>query len=269
MCQGKYERKYTQYQIILEYLNGDKETINYNDNRMNTYKGALEIYRETKAEYKDSCVTIKFAGVTENGDIEILFEKAIINQEMYDEYNKANEIKEQNMIDLLQNLSESIEKTLDRTDYIKEQIPLADKNADIAVHNIQNYKGDEVNEKLRLFDELQSLRMIRLNYETDNNIKMDLFDSLNKNSINLRHIVNIITGILDKYKTIQEKEYVQLNKETLEQLNIMTRVRYTTKADKREKLRELGKTFDKVVDDTARGEIVCYNKANKGIKKVI
>ena len=102
MCSSAYERKYTKYQIILEYLNGDKETINYNDNRMETYKGALEIYRETKEQYKDSCVTIKFAGITENGDIEVLWEKAIINQEMLQEYNKAKETKENNIPQILE-----------------------------------------------------------------------------------------------------------------------------------------------------------------------
>jgi hypothetical protein len=124
MCKSNYERKYSKYEIVLEYLNGDKETISYNDERVKTYNGAMAIYRETKEQYKDGCVTIKFVGVTETGELKVLFEKPIINKEMLDEYEKAKEISESNMLTLLGQLSESIENVFERSIYIRNQMPI-------------------------------------------------------------------------------------------------------------------------------------------------
>ena len=100
-------------------------------------------------------------------------------------------------------------------------------------------------------------------------MKFDLSDELNKSEQNLKHIQNIINTEIHKYKAIIEKEYKQLNEETLAELKIMKRVPYRSNNDKKNKLKNLEANFDKVIIDTAKCEIVCYNKANKGIKKVI
>jgi hypothetical protein len=255
MCKTNYERKYYKYQIILEYLNGDKETIKHNDDRVKTYKGSLELYRETKEQYKDECVTIKFCGLTEDGDLEVLWEKAIINEDMIKESEKAKEIKENGMIHMLENLTNSIENIFNRSEFVKEQTPLISKQQDILLHNIESYEGKNEKEKINIFNELQSIRNQRRILNREYELKTEMFDRLNGDTQNLKHIQNIINGLIGKYKVIENKEYVQLDKDKLEEFNIMKRVPYTSNTDKKKKLNELQKNFVKVIIDEEKNKL--------------
>jgi hypothetical protein len=70
---------------------------------------------------------------------------------------------------------------------------------DNADHNIENYKGDDILMKEKLFDDLHIWRNKRRTLDIENNVNIEVFKILTDNNQNLKHIQNVINRMVDKY----------------------------------------------------------------------
>ena len=64
-----------------------------------------------------------------------------------------------------------------------------------------------------------------------------------------------------------KKEHKFLDKHDLETLKIMKEVKYNSDKDRVYKTSELQKKYDKVINDSVKKVLICYNKANKKLTK--
>jgi hypothetical protein len=70
--------KYRRYKIIVNYLNGNKEEIEYINNKpvdTSSYKEMMKVYKEVKEQYISMCTSIDFIGITEDEQLNIMYSK--------------------------------------------------------------------------------------------------------------------------------------------------------------------------------------------------
>lgn len=254
------ERKYYKYSVIIEFLNGDKENINYEEEKSRNYSEMLELYRQTKEQYKDECVTISFCGITEDNKINVLFEKCIVNKEELKIKEEADEIANSSGQDVLLELKEIINKIQRYRGYINGQEGVYDKKQDILLHKIESNKLENIEDEIRMMRELKQLRLNRRKVKINSRIIDRFFNKLSSKKIVLNNICDMIDLIIKEENTTQGK-IVPLTDEKVEEFKIAKILRFKNFKERLNMMKQLQPKYDKVVYDDSRMEITCYNKA--------
>jgi hypothetical protein len=248
-----YKRKYQQYKVIVTNGEGVTETTNIHnvDYDTDSYKDMLQAYNLIKAEYKENQnVEISFCGISDNGQIDILFKREGKKQEVKD--NKNTE-------ELIMDLNEIIDILKERAGRIN-LIDVYNKERDVLYHKIENINNISIEEKIRIFDQLHDISNKRRKAKEDEAINKILKTNLS----NMNNIVSMINNLNKEFKNLEKaKELGEIKYLTKEVDEIVIKVQYIDKADRILKTQKLKKQYDRVIYDSEKGELVCYNKCHK------
>ena len=249
MCKN---RKYQKYAIQVEYLSGDKETINLAGIRTDLYSKMLDVYRSVKVRYEDKAKTISFCGVGNTGELNILFTKEV--KQAIDDKDGIRE----NTKDISKLIADNVLKLKNKYFYHKEMIPILEKKQDVVLHMIEQLKDGSDKEKLKLLEELQEIRKERRWNKTElNNIKILQNHNMKSDELNFTHLNNIFND-----KTIQES-----SSEFEFDMRIAKKEKlYIEEVYKDEKqLNKIKKDYERVYLDSTINKIYAYNKCKKAI----
>lgn len=249
-------RKCREYYIVIEYQNGEKSIIEYLDEREvdNTnYKEMISVYKDTKEQFKDVSCVIRFMGRTDDNEESMEIFAKIVKSNTY--YKKVDIGYELNIATVaLNRIQESIKDTFDN-------IGLTDKRISALSHNKIEGHAEATDEyKISIFDELQRLYEARRRLKNDNR-KTTSIESLIKSSIgNLSIALSRINEIDNRIEDSIEQISVGSGKEY--DKNNVKEYSYENFKDRMNMMKQLQPKYDKVVHDTARELICCYNKVH-------
>lgn len=257
MCQ----RKYTEYHILVKYLNNTKEEINYSTVDKSSYKEMLKLYNETKEQLKDECVTIEFCGKTEDDKLEIMFDKKIINPEIMQKKEIIDRACSSDTEIILNNLVKAIDDLNMHRSYVGIQVGITSKKQDMLLHKIEHTRDCSLEDKIKMFNELQEIRIERRKAKTGVTLLDNVFEKFSENNIILKHVENIIKGNVDYIKKQEEKIVVIKDTKMAEQFKIMKEVPYRSFKERINLQKQLQGKYDKVFFDDVKMIITCYNNA--------
>lgn len=261
MCKSNYKPKYQSYSIKITYLNGDTEDINYKGINTSNYKDMLKLYKDVKEQYKKESVTINFLGKTADGQLNIMFQKKIVNKDAENkEY--AEKVINTEVEDIFQQIINNIKILNDKFKNSKNYQGILDKEINIKIHDIQNVGKNVADSfKIKIYDEISDLenkrRFIKNNFQTIHSLKQ----KLQTKGLSLEKIQNMFQSKLNSIEKNKNKDYEILTDEKTEELKIMKKASYKNFKDRVNKIKELSKDYDKVYYDNSKMEIICYNKA--------
>lgn len=254
------ERKYHKYEVVISYLNGDKETIQYEEDKSRNYTQMLQLYRQTKEQYKDDCCTIQFVGVMDNGNINVFFEKCLASKEDLNIKQNADHMAVSDGTDFLLKLKDAMEEVQKYRAYIKGQEMACNKKQDVILHQIESIENDNPKDDLRLFNELKQIRIYRRKAKNGNKLMEVFYDKLNKDNVNLKHICNLIESSLEGFKQATGK-IVPLTDEKVEEFKIMRQISYRNFKERLNLTKQLKDKYDKITYDDSDMVLTVYNKA--------
>jgi hypothetical protein len=249
--------KYRRYKILVTYLNGNKEEIEYINNKpINTsdYKEMMKVYREVKEQYINLCTTIDFIGVTTDEQLNIIFSKQMTQEE-----------NTEDSFELIEQLNEIVNKIKEKANKVQDLLSLIDKEKSKIEHECFEFVKieDLIDEyKIEKYDEYRSLLLKRRAIKNEainlKNVKEQL-DIIFENTIRLHKrtqgylnsiirntesvINNTVPEELDK-QVVKEYPY----KDFKERINLM---------------KQLEHKYDKIVNMENENKLVCYNKSKK------
>lgn len=135
-------RKYSKYEIKVTYTNGDIENIKLSGIDNGSYTAMLDMYKQIKERYKDTECNIDFVGVSDNGEMGILFTKEIKNNNKPWFVEEAEQYTEQSMFNLVQQLHDTINLIERRGNWMTGELDLLNKMQDIYLHRIECYSNE-------------------------------------------------------------------------------------------------------------------------------
>jgi hypothetical protein len=255
-----YERKYQKYSIKIKYLNGDTENISYQNYNENDYKDMLQLYNETKEHYKNDCVTINFIGITEDGKLEILFQKKIINEKELKIKEEADLIESFSSNELINQINELVNIIGKKQLRENEKCNILNKKQDLLLHQIEDLDKSKFTdkEKLELLDKLHLIRKQRR--EAKNNYAVLSYFTTNFDLGKFKKVT-----YETKTKVIQEeakeKKITPLTPEIIEEKRIMKEIPYKNFKERINLIKQLQSKYDKVYYNDSKMVVTCYNKA--------
>lgn len=251
-------KKYQEYKIVVTYINGDKEEINYKGINTSNYKDMIKLYSDIKDEYSDKSATIEFIGVDNLGELKIFWSKKVEAKE--ETINTDISIEE-----ILTNIKSNLELLIEKEISAHAKQGMLDKQQDVQLHRIENidngiFKSEEQKalEKIKIFNTIHSLRTERR--QNKNNISLHTNIS---NKINKSQLVNDISKILGISEKVTSKKYDYLTDEKAEEFSIVKRIKFRTEKERISLTSQLQPKYSKVYYEG--GEIICYNKSKKAI----
>lgn len=254
--------KFNEYCIKINYMNKDTEVIKYTDKGLDkcSYKSMLQIYKQTKEEYKDMCVTIDFVGISSTGELNILFTKEIINEEEAKQKEIADRLENCETLQILKNLKDNFELLNKRRGKVKSDYNIANKERDVKSHQIENFPKDseDMLEKIKLFNSFQKSCNKRREVKDELQLNDDFFDNSN---VCVKHMINILDSYIEKSEKKLSKEYKPLTDEMVEEYKIMKVVKFRSFSEKFKLLSKLNKEYSKAVANDSNMTITCYNKS--------
>jgi hypothetical protein len=250
------ERKYNSYQVSIEYLNKDKEIINYKEKDARSYKQVLELYKETKDFYsnENTCVKINFCGITESNNINIIFTKEIINTEDLQIKQKADEFKEKSVADITNDILQNLDMLLEKSKKLNESLSILNKKEDVQLHKIEAIKYPTDACKLQIYDDISTIRTER---------------RITKNELTLLGVLNI-NDIKNQILRTKKAENTMVKTENkiidngLENYVFVKEIKYRNFKELPNLVEQLKTKYDKVSYSESDMIIYCYN--NNGCK---
>lgn len=254
-------RKYENYKIKITYLNGDTEELNYKGINTNSYKEMLKLYKDVKEQHKEESVVIDFLGITNTGELGILFTKEVKGKDYLDK--QELEMTEEEILKDIQRKMKLLKEKSILTDKL---INIENKKQDCILHTIQNIPKNSSDElKIKMFNELQEIRINRCNLKT----KQMKLESLNKN-IKDNYLIDNIDKIIANYNKLslklsnikQSYKFDKIEK-VEEKFNVIKEIKYRNFKERANLMKQLTPKYDKVYDDYIKMTITCYNKGYK------
>lgn len=246
-------KKYSQYKIMITYLNGDKEELSYKGVNTESYKDMIKFYQDIKKQYINESVLIDFVGVNDNGELGVLFTKKIVTEETKQK-ELADKVANTRVEDILNDIKENIELLKARVEYCNGQRSVLDKQENIELHKIEHFHNknwtpeEEILEKIRVFDRLNNIRNARRIAKEDKLIGGQILGYFNMDELN-------------KVK-FDHRERAYLDEKKVVQLKIMQEFSYRNFKERINLMKRLEKKYRKVVVDEANMKIICYNNAS-------
>lgn len=254
-------RKYEEYKIKITYLNGDTEELNYKGINTSNYKEMLKLYKDIKEQYKEESVVIDFLGITNTGELGILFTKEIKGKDYLDK--QELEMTEE---EILKDIQRKMTLLYKRKDETINKLNAVNKKQDILLHQIESLPSKTNNNiKIKMLNELQEIRKNRRYLK---NKKNDL-TSLNIIIDNFKILSNINTltkYILDKkQKSVLQEQQFNFDKiEKVEKrFNVIKEIKYRNFRERVNLIKQLTPKYDKVYYDDSKMTVTCYNKGYK------
>ena len=258
-------RKYVNYKIEVTYLNGDKEVINNKEMDKSSYKEMLELYRETKEHYESEnmCVKIDFIGVSEDRELNILWTKEIINREEFNVVERAKEVKQSDVLNIIKNIKDNLDILKEKSKFLAENLGTQDKKRDLLNHKIENCDSDNPEVKLEIFNELQLVLNERRKVKNDLKYIKILKSNIKSENIRMETIYNIIDEFIDRTEYMENKTY-DFSDENIEDKLCKT-YKYKNFKEKINMMKQLeqSKKYDKITIDESKMEIYAYTKCKK------
>lgn len=240
-------RKYENYKLMITYLNGDTEEIEYKGINTSNYKDMLSLYREVREQYKNESVTIDFVGISENGEMKVFFTKKI-------EVTGSTPDNNPNYEDIMKEISRISDMVIKKKNDLKSLLGIQDKKENIFLHNIENLRNLNDIEKINKFNELCEIRLKRRSIKNE----ISIYDSI-RDRFSLQDTkLNKIFASLDK-KVANSNNY-DITKDKKQMINEFP---YKTFKEKIKLTKELSRKYDKVICDNEKMVIVCYNNCYK------
>jgi hypothetical protein len=256
MCR---ERKYAKFNIKITYLNGDTEDISYNKYDPTNYNDMIQLYKETKEQFKNNCVLIDFNGITSDGEIGILFRKENKTEDL-EIKKEANIVEQMSIIEIFNYLENIINILGKKEEKENNNINIYTKKRDILNHKIENI--DKINlsneEKISLMDELHIMSKRRRKSKENVEI-LNTFTRLQKIQ-SIRKAINITKQKVQEVRSRNNKSEF-LTDDKIKQYRIMEEVKYKNFKERVRLISKLRYKYDKIYYDDSRMIITCYNKA--------
>jgi len=247
--------KYRRYKIIVNYLNGNKEEIEYINNKpvdTSSYKEMMKVYKKIKEQYTNLCVSIDFVGITEDEQLNVLFTKKMINEE-----NTENSFK------LINQLNEIVNKLKNKSDKVQDILCLVEKEKSVFEHKrIEFAELEDLTDeyKIETFDDYRSLllkrRIIKDEAMNLKNVKEQLdiiFE--NTNRLYKRTVGFINKAILNTESSITQTVPEELNKQVVKE------VPFNNFKERINLMKQLQPKYDKIIVDNENNKLLCYNKS--------
>lgn len=252
-------RKYNEFKIEVEFLNGDIEEINYKSYDTKSYKQMMELYKETRETYSDTSCKIKFKGISEEGELGVLFIKEIKtkDQELKEE---AEYIENTSVEVLLENalkLSNIINNEKKRA--INLTISEIDKKISSINHHAGNKKYTTSEEKIIAMDELANLNEKRRCCKDDRAF-FNLFHNQKKYKF-IRE--DEIKEAIEWLKIQRLKKEIKTENDDYEKKYKVEKIKYKNEKERLRIMRKLEGKYDNVNVDRRNMEITYYNNVYK------
>lgn len=255
--------KCIKYQIIITYINGDEEEVQYKEGiNQSSYTQMREFYKnEIKEQYKDdkNVITIEFVGVTEDKELKILWTKEI------------NKIVKDDIVEMLGkdprcliNKAKLIMETLkEQNKYFHDKRDMCEKRRDTLLKEL--LLSDNVGDIKKQRDlENRVTQKIKANEKERKAVKAyysDIQQILRE--IDVDSIIDVLKPFArernlhgcDKEKPLEYKDRVEKE------------VTYKTDKERIRLLKKFKNKFDKNKIDPIRKTILFYNHVGEGKRK--
>lgn len=167
-------RKYDEYRIKITYMNG-VENITYKSNvDKSDYKEMLKAYKETKTElsHDKNVAAIDFVGVSENGEIGVMWTKEVnklIPEDLIDDLDR-------DCREITKEITHLLNVLIEQKQYSKDKVDECEKKRDtllkkvLLMNNSGLSKEEMMNYKINLIDQQhknETLRKIAKNNKAD------------------------------------------------------------------------------------------------------
>lgn len=247
------KRVYKEYKLK---VNGELLKLNKNVD-MTSYENALKVYKKTKDKYSkiDEDTVIELVGVNEDGTVgNTIYKKEFIKEE------KINKDLLMPTDDIVSNIKYYLSLLEEKREYHSEIQSALDKKENVILHNIEEiskFKGSKdqlIQEKIKIFDEIESIRIERRFHKTEINKII---------SLNRRIHIKDISEKFNKIEIPIKKTMEYLDEKMLDELHIMKEVEYRTEKERLHYMKQLENKYSKIVNDLEHKKLICYNKCKK------
>lgn len=285
------DRKYREYLIVVEYPNGDKEYIDYIDEKeINTtsYTEMLEVYRSTKQQYEIINCTVAFMGRSSDDDFVEIFSKSFnngfeeeiiessketigaVNDEIHqdDECVDTYTVKDENqsgadkVIEKLKLIYDTCDWLSSRVDEVAGMQGVVDKKISEILHvQVENAPNPSEEDKIRTFDELTKLTKKRRDFKKEYSILNCHRQRIKGMKSNSGHIISDTDAYLGKCEN-KVKE-IQEGSGTAYENNCVREYPYKNFKERMNLMKQLSKKYTKLVNDSEKSVIYAYNNAYK------
>jgi hypothetical protein len=249
--------KYQRYMIQVNYLNGNKENIEYINNKpVNTssYKEMMKIYKEVKEQYSNLCTSIDFVGITEDEQLNVLFTKKMINEK-----------NTENSFELIKQLNEIVNKLKSKSDKAQDLLCLIEKEKSVFEHKrIEFTELEDLTDeyKVETFDDYRSLllkrRIIKDEAINLKNVKEQLdIIFANTDRLHKRTVGFINKAIINTESSISQTVPEELDKQVVKEVS------FNNFKERMNLMKQLESKYDKIIVDNENNKLLCYNKSKK------
>lgn len=224
-------RKYEKYSVKVTFLDSSIEEIQYQGVNTSNYKEMLKLYNDVKNQYIEKARLIEFLGVSENGQLTVMFKKPIV------------EVNKPSLIDELSNILTKIEN---RKEQVNDVVSILDKEINGVTHDIENipekcknYSKDELDDyKISLVDQILTASIQRRNLKNEVTALYGLSSSISIDKIRTK---------IDSANEVLHKEFNLEKQSEKDNLHVHTR-KYTNDFKRDKIMEELSEQYQKVVD---------------------
>lgn len=247
-------KKYHSYKLCITNQSG-KEYIKLNGNvNQTSYATMIKYYHKTKEKYQNEDCTIELVGVHEDGTIGgVIYSKTFCKEVIEEDKELLRPVDD--IVSEIQDLLDLLER---KKEYHVEIQSASDKKINVIRHqvlSISKFKGSKeelVEEKLRLFDNLEQAEIER-KWHKDEVFKL--------RSLNKRIDIHNLSEQFNSIEIPITKEYDYLSDEKVEEFKIMKEIPYRNDKERLNTIKMLGNKYEKVVTDSCNKRLICYNKA--------
>ena len=253
------KRIYKSYKLRIINEEGEKY-IKLNGNIDSTsYRTIMKYYHKTKDKYQDEDCTVEMVGVYPDDTVgNAIFSKTFCKEKVEDRelLTPTDEI-----VGEIKYLLELLER---KNEYHNVMLGTYQKKQDLLLHKIENIKlfngsKDEVmNEKLSIINQLEQVRHDRRFTK----------DELKKLQVVFRRVN--MEDVLNKFSQVEipidTKDIEYIDDEYKEK--IIKEIKYNSEKQRINLTSQIQHKYDKVVDDKARGILVCYNYGYSKNRKI-
>lgn len=262
------KEKCIKYQIILTYINGDKEEVNCNNVDVNNFKAMRDFYNtDVKAKYENNktIATIGFKGITQSGKVKNLWDKEINvasniekEQREYIEKNKDRDVRE-----ITKEISFALNCLKEMKTYHNNKLSACDVERSILLHEIElsnnkvfDSKEEEQEYINNIFKQLKQNELDRRFYKQTTSDLQSMFGKLK-----IEDIISNINMWVDNRVTFDKspEEFHEDTKKTEFYKNDFERLNYISKYEKMK--------YDTVFWYKKKKKLVFIKHVGKGKKK--
>ena len=259
-------KNYVEYQVIVKHLNEDREIVEQGDYNNKSFRDMRKLYKETKDQFKNECVTIEFVGITEDGQNNLFFSKDFLNEDLKIKQ-EAQEFKSKTSQDLFQDLIKITNEILKRRDgALGEELGAVEKMKSINEH-IMEAGMEDARSRLITYAKLQECFVQRRHLKNEIKLMDSVFGVLNT-KYDLKTFASLIqtSMISHEQQVVKINEKIADNNMTLEntdKFKVFKEVSFRNYKEKFKLVDQLKKEYRKVIVDDANMKLLCYNNSRK------